>query len=177
MGRLAQGGVLHHVLGAFIDNIGVLLIHRENSNVRQLLPIRQQVIKSKPCRQFAFAVFLGDLVVQVSPIPHPSAVIVPHLDAVKFPDQLLLPGKQLEWLARPVVLPEYQKSKEPQNLVRSILAVPQLRAILRGRDMDERCQPYQLRHGAQLLRRSAPGTDFLVLPVRLPGGRSGGSGW
>ena len=42
-------------------------------------------------------------------------------------DQLaskLLPGNQLEWIARPVVLPEYQKPKEPQNLVRSILAVP-----------------------------------------------------
>ena len=46
--RLAQGGVLHHVLGALVDDVRVGLVRGEDAHLGPGLPVRDQVVEAQP---------------------------------------------------------------------------------------------------------------------------------
>ena len=105
--RQAQGGVLHHILGALVDDVGVGLVGGEDAHLGAALTVADQVVESQARRQFALAVLLGNLGVEEAPVPHPAAVIILHLDAVELADGVHLPGEEGEGLTRPLVLTEH----------------------------------------------------------------------
>ena len=176
--RLPNDGVLHHGLSAAVNNIGVLLVHSKNAHVWLLLAVSQQVVQPQSCCQLALSVFLRDLVIEEAPIPDPTPVIILDLDAVELPDQIPLPGEQLKWLARPIVLSEHQHGEEFFHTVHGLLAVPQLRAVIRLGYRDARCQGQHLRHTDPCLPGSAPawGCCPPSPACRYPA-PPGGSGW
>ena len=163
--RLAQAGVLHHVLGRLVDLGGVFLVGGEHPHPRPLLAVVQQVIQAQAGRQFRLAVFLGQLVVEVAPVAHPQAVLVLHLNTVELPDGLLLPGEQLEGLARPLVLSEAQQGKEVQYVLYRLPAVAEHASVLRRWHLHPRCQGQPLRHAA-----SAPASPASAARRRFPPG-------
>ena len=175
---LAEGRILHHVLGALVERVGVLLIHGEDAHIGHLLSVCHQVVQSQAGGKFRLSVLLGDLIVQEAPVPDPISLVVLDLDAVKLPDQLLLPCLQLEWFARPSVLSEHQEGEKAQDPVHRLLAVPQFRTVVGLRHMDKRRQPDHLRHSGSHLRQSGAGTDCRprnsAAPCQEP---PGGTGW
>ena len=64
---------------------------------------------------------------------------------------VLLVWQELKRLAGPLVLSVHQQAEEVQHLVHSLLAVSELRTVISFRHMDERRQPYRLRHVSSLL--------------------------
>ncbi len=146
VGGLRQGGVLHHVLGALVDNIRVFLVHGEDAHIGEGLAVRQKMVQAQAGGKFALAVLLRNLVVQEPPVPDPASVIVPDLDAVELPDNLFLPREEFKGAACPLVLAEHQQTEEAEHPVRRFLAVPELRPVVRDGHMDERRQPDGFRH-------------------------------
>ena len=176
--RLAQCRVLHHVLGALVDDIRVGLIGGENAHLRAALAVIHQQIQPQPCRKLALAVLLGDLVIQKPAVSHPLAAIVADLDAEELPDGPPLPLQKVERLTGPLVLAKHQHGEEFLHTVHLGLVVPEFRAVIRRRYLDTRRQRQHLRHTDPCLPGSAPawGCCPPSPACRYPA-PPGGSGW
>src|SRR5699024_9576293 len=81
--RLAEAGVLHHVLGSLIDLGGILLVTGEDTNLGAGLSVIEQVIQAKTRRKLGLAVLLGQFVIQKPPVAAPCTVLVLFLHPIK----------------------------------------------------------------------------------------------
>ena len=176
--RLSQAGVFHHILGALVDDVGVVLVGGEHPHLGPLLPVEEEVVQAQSGRKFALPVFLGDLVVEESAVAHPGPVLVPDLDAVKLPDGLLLPGQQYKGFSRPLVLSEAQQGEEVQHVLHRLRAVPQHGAVLRPHHAQEGGEPNGIRHAASAPASPASGVQTRSPPASgCPPAIPGGTGW
>ena len=175
--RLAQAGVLHHVLGRLVDLRGVLLIRGEDAHPRSGLPVPEQMLQAEAGGKLGLSIFLRQLVVKETAVTDPGAVLILGLHPVKLGDGVHFPGLKLKGLSCPLVLAVAQQAEKVHRVLHGLGAVAQLRSVVRDGHFYARGQGKHLRHGASAPASSAqmgsPPAPFHPRQAAAPGG----TGW
>ena len=89
-------GLLHHIDGHIEHDSCLLTVAGAGVNLRPPLIIVAEHVQGNGSTELALSVFLRDFDISCGVLPH-GRIIVPHR-AEHIPDDLFLPGQQLEWL-------------------------------------------------------------------------------